>query len=265
VRQYTSGEVIEMGEKRSYRVGEFATLTGVSIRTLHHYESIGLLHPRKRTEAGYRLYFDEDLLTLQQILTLRYLGFGLTQIRELLRRPSFDLVASLDIQRGVIRERIAELQRIDASLSVLLDQRLATGQWNWDLARAASNAVQSGLKQKGEAMTDYYSPEEIRQHAAELATELPPNTLQDAEREWRALLAEVHANLHLPPESPKARELATRWEELHERIRPYFQNREKLWNSLGRAHRDGVYDHLPNAGHAEDYAFIRRVQEATAR
>jgi DNA-binding transcriptional MerR regulator len=253
-----------MSEKSRHRVGQFAALTGVSIRTLHHYDRIGLLRPSDRSEAGYRLYSAEDLLTLQQILTLRYLGFGLRQIGELLRRPDFDLLASLRIQRGALRDRIGELERIEASLNGLLAQRLACGQWNWELVREASANVQTGLNQKGDQMNDYYTPEEIKQQFAELAAGVPRAELQAAERQWRDLLADVHANLDLPPESPQAQELAARWEQVHAIARPFFRDREKLWHSLGRAHLDGRYDHVAGAGHAEDYAFIRRVKAVTA-
>ena len=71
---------------RYYRVGEVATLTRVSVRTLHHYDRIGLLRPALHSAGGYRLYEESDLLRLQQILTLRYLGFPLKQIGELLDR-----------------------------------------------------------------------------------------------------------------------------------------------------------------------------------
>src|SRR5215208_3975928 len=60
---------------RYYRVGEVAALTRVSVRTLHHYDRIGLLRPAQHSAGGYRLYGESELLRLQQILTLRYLGF----------------------------------------------------------------------------------------------------------------------------------------------------------------------------------------------
>jgi DNA-binding transcriptional MerR regulator len=254
-----------MSSEQRYRVGQLAARTGVSIRTLHHYDSLGLLRPSDRSESGYRLYSAEDLLTLQQILTLRYLGFGLRQIGELLRRPDFDLLASLRIQQAALRDRVAELERVEASLKGLLEYRVASGQWSWELVLEASTTVQSGLKQKGEQMSDYYTPEEIKAQFAELAAERSPEELQAAERKWRELLAEVHTNLDLPPESPKAQELAARWDQVHELARPFFQGREKLWHSLGRAHLDGRYDHVEGAGHAEDYAFIRRVKAAAAK
>ena len=59
---------------RYYRVGEVATLTRVSVRTLHHYDRIGLLRPALHSAGGYRMYGESELLRLQQILTLRYLG-----------------------------------------------------------------------------------------------------------------------------------------------------------------------------------------------
>jgi DNA-binding transcriptional MerR regulator len=251
-----------MDAPRHYRVGQVAALTGVSIRTLHHYDSIGLMPPSKRLENGHRLYSPGDLLRLQQILTLRYLGFELTQIGELLERPDFDVIASLRIQRGVVRDRVAELQRIESSLSRLLDHRLATGGWDWEMMTDASASVQSGLEQKGMSMTDYYTPEEIRRQAGEMIQGEHGDQLRALERRWRELLHDVHASLDLPPESAEAQALAARWDRIHEEARPFFADREKLWRSLGRAHLDGRYDQRPEAGHAEDYAFISRVREA---
>lgn len=245
-----------------YRVGQVAALTGVSIRTLHHYDAIGLLAPSKRQASGRRLYSSADLLKLQQILTLRYLGFELRQICELLQRADFDVIASLRIQRGVVRDRISELERIEAVLSRLLEDRLSSGEWNWNAVAKASAAVQLGFEQKGSNMNDYYTPEQIRQKADELTRGANGEQLQALERHWRELVRDVHANLDLPPESPKARELAARWDDIHERARPLFASAENLWESLGRAHLDGLYDHIDEAGHADDYAFIRQVKAA---
>jgi DNA-binding transcriptional MerR regulator len=253
-----------MNPKKRYRVSQFAALTGVSIRTLHHYDSIGLLRPSARSPAGYRLYSSRDLALLQQILTLRSVGFDLRQIGELLAGADHGLIAALRIQQRVLRERIGELERIEGGLSKLLADRFASGRWNWELARDASPAAPSSLPTKGDPMSDYYPTAEIPQQVGELAATLPPGELDRTRRRWQELLAEVHANLDLPPESAAARELAARWETLHEEIRQLFQGNENLWHSLGRAHLDGRYDNIPDAGHAEDYAFVRRIQKAAA-
>ncbi len=247
---------------RLYRVGEFAALTGVSIRTLHHYDQIGLLHPSTHSEAGYRYYSEGDLLALQQILTLRYLGFPLKQIGKLLRRPDFDLVASMNIQRGVLRDRIAELDRIQSALSELLDRRQATGRWAWELVVKASQAVQGGLAQKGDEMESYYTPEQMKQWE-ELGKQVSVEEREAIERDWTALLAEVRANRDLDPASAQAQELGTRWNALLERtMAPYQQFAPGLWEAIGENYQQGRFEGHAQAPQGEDFAFIERVKAA---
>ncbi len=71
------------------KVGELAKRTGLTIRTLHHYDEIGLLKPSLHTAAGHRLYTAADIARLQQVLSLRQLGFSLEQVRDCLDRPGF--------------------------------------------------------------------------------------------------------------------------------------------------------------------------------
>jgi DNA-binding transcriptional MerR regulator len=114
-----------MAGKRSYQVKEVTELTGVSVRTLHHYDELGLLVPSARTGAGYRLYDDGDLLRLQQILIGRELGLALEEIRRSLDDPSFDRKRALLQQRAELQQRArqtdAMLHAVDAALA-LIDQ-----------------------------------------------------------------------------------------------------------------------------------------------
>lgn len=98
--------------ERSLTVSEVARVSGVSVRTLHHYEEIGLLLPAARSASGYRLYRREDLLRLQQILFYRELGFALEQIRQVLSAPERERTRSLREQRGLLAEKIEHLQRV---------------------------------------------------------------------------------------------------------------------------------------------------------
>ncbi len=246
---------------RLYRVGEFAALTGVSIRTLHHYDQLGLLHPSAHSEAGYRYYSEADLLTLQQILTLRYLGFPLRRIGELLRRPDFDLVASMHIQRGVLRDRIAELERIQATLSELLDRRQATGRWTWKLVVKASRTVQDGLAQKGEQMASYYTPEQMQQFE-ELGKKVPVAEREAVERRWTDLIAEVRASRHLDPASPEAQALAERWNAMTAETARYYQEYPELWAAIGENYRQGSFEGHPQAPQAADFEWIAKVNAA---
>ena len=93
-------------------VKEVSCLTGVSVRTLHHYDAIGLLKPAKVTEAGYRLYDDAALGRLQTILLFRELQFPLKEIREMLDAADFDPIAALDDQIRLLQLRRAHLDRL---------------------------------------------------------------------------------------------------------------------------------------------------------
>lgn len=119
-----------MNRKRTYQVKEVAEIAGVSVRTLHHYDEIGLLVPKARTDAGYRLYDDDDLLRLQQILIGRELGLALEEIRRSLDDPSFDRKQALLRQRSELEKRArkteAMIRAVDAALAVI-DGRAQSG------------------------------------------------------------------------------------------------------------------------------------------
>ncbi|WP_213423477.1 MerR family transcriptional regulator [Bhargavaea massiliensis] len=98
------------------KVSEVAELTGISIRTLHHYDRIGLLSPEHVTGAGYRQYSERDLETLQQILFFRELGFPLKRIGEILKSPDFEREEALVLQREALLEKRVRLDRMIQTL-----------------------------------------------------------------------------------------------------------------------------------------------------
>ncbi|ASB91213.1 MerR family transcriptional regulator [Bacillus sonorensis] len=94
------------------KVKEVADLVGISVRTLHHYDDIGLLTPSETTESGYRLYSDDDLEKLQQILFFRELDFPLKKIRNILESPSFDRNEALQMHRKMLLEKRRRLDQM---------------------------------------------------------------------------------------------------------------------------------------------------------
>ena len=116
-----------MKQNRPYRVKDVSRIAGVSVRTLHHYDEIGLLPPASRSDAGYRLYDDESLLRLQQILIGRTLGLSLQEIGRSLDDPDFDHRAALVKQREalVARARTATemVRAVDRALAILDEDR----------------------------------------------------------------------------------------------------------------------------------------------
>lgn len=107
----------------SYSVGKVSDLAGVTIRTLHHYDEIGLLSPGGRSAAGYRIYEEPDLERLQQILFYRELGFALEEIATIVDDPRTDAVGHLRRQRGLLTERIERLQKMVAAIDYEMEAR----------------------------------------------------------------------------------------------------------------------------------------------
>jgi DNA-binding transcriptional MerR regulator len=246
---------------RYYRVGEVATLTRVSIRTLHHYDRIGLLRPASHSNGGYRLYGEADLLRLQQILTLRYLGFPLQRIGELLDRPDFDLVASLRVQQQALRERSAELERISAAVGDLVDRRVATGEWSWELVIEASEAVGAGLTRREETMDAMYTPEQMKQFEA-VGEAVGPEEIAAVQEEWTALLAEIRASYDLDPASAEAQALGARADALKERTLRGYKPYPELMEAIRANYARGAFEGETGALHAADQEFLDRVKAA---
>ncbi|MEV0224640.1 MerR family transcriptional regulator [Streptomyces sp. NPDC050704] len=107
----------------SYSVGQVAGFAGVTVRTLHHYDEIGLLVPNGRSHAGYRRYSDADLDRLQQILFYRELGFPLDEVAALLDDPKADPRAHLRRQHELLTARIEKLQKMAAAVEHAMEAR----------------------------------------------------------------------------------------------------------------------------------------------
>jgi DNA-binding transcriptional MerR regulator len=104
-------------------VGQVADALGVTVRTLHHYDEIGLVVPSERSQAGYRLYTEDDLRRLQHVVVYRRLGFPLGQIGELLADGA-DLVEHLRRQRATVTDRVAELTELVAAIDRALENEM---------------------------------------------------------------------------------------------------------------------------------------------
>ncbi|GAA2245612.1 MerR family transcriptional regulator [Kitasatospora cystarginea] len=107
----------------TYSVGQVAAIAKVTVRTLHHYDEIGLLSPSGRTPAGYRRYEDADLDRLQQILFYRELGFSLEEIASILDDDSVSPTEHLRRQHQLITSRIAQLQEMAAAVEQAMEAR----------------------------------------------------------------------------------------------------------------------------------------------
>jgi len=159
-------------------------LAGVSVRTLHHYHAIGLLVPRIRTDAGYRVYTDADLLRLQQILIGRELGLSLEEIRRSLDDPGFDRRIALIDQRERLRARVQQTEAMIRSI---------------DAALAALDELQGERAMNVEDLFQGFDPaqyeDEARRRwgATDAFAESARRTRRYTPDDWRAVIAEQEA------------------------------------------------------------------------
>src|SRR5687768_17856307 len=114
----------------AYTVKKLAAISGVSVRTLHFYDEVGLLKPAYHGANGYRFYEEPQLLTLQQILFYRELGFELRQIRQLLGRADFQRVDALRSHRKALEERLARTRRLLETIDHTIDHLEGTKTMN---------------------------------------------------------------------------------------------------------------------------------------
>lgn len=112
-----------MSSDTGLTVGAVADLVGVSVRTLHHWDRIGLVHPSGRTWSDYRVYSDDDVARIHRVLVYREIGLPLAEIGELLDDPGVDEDAHLSRQRELLLDRITHLQEMVSAVDRLKEAR----------------------------------------------------------------------------------------------------------------------------------------------
>jgi MerR family transcriptional regulator, thiopeptide resistance regulator len=195
----------------TWKVGELAQRTGLTVRTLHHYDAIGLLSPSGRTESmhgsGHRLYTAADLARLHQILCLKQLGFGLEQIKEYMSRGDYD-------PRQVVRLHLEKIRRQATELAELGD-RLQGLYAILDRADAVSPETFLWAIEAITMIEKYYTSEQLKQLEERRKAGGPEmeKLIAEAPQKWAQFHADVKAAMDagVPPEDPRAQELARRW------------------------------------------------------
>jgi MerR family transcriptional regulator, thiopeptide resistance regulator len=159
-------------------VGEVSEMTGVSVRTLHHYHEFGLLAPSGRSEAGYRLYAYADLARLQEILVWRSLGFSLAEIQSILDDPAYDRIGALRRQRELVERQAERLGALRHALDTAID------------------AEQKGTTMPENAMFEGFDPTEYEDEVRErwgdtdAYRESTRRAASYGDAEWQAIRAE---------------------------------------------------------------------------
>jgi DNA-binding transcriptional MerR regulator len=197
---------------RKYQVREFAGLSGVTVRALHHYDRLGLLRP-KRGHNGYRAYGEQDLMRLEQIVALKFVGIPLRRIKTLLDRDGRELCGALRMQRTVLEEKRDLLdQTIDAIRQA--ETAAAAGQ-RPDAAMLIKIIEVMEMQNDAEWTMKYYN-ESAQAKIGQRRELWSPELQERVSREWLELIRDVEAALGEDPASPKGQALAGRWTALVE-------------------------------------------------
>jgi len=222
-----------MNEK-NYQVIEFAQLAGVTVRTLHHYDRIGLLKPSAYTNAGYRLYGKGDLVRLQQIVTLKFIGFTLTQIKNLLNSNSFDLQVALNQQKEIIGEKRQQLGLAIKAIEKAQDLLAINAEPDWEAFKQIIEVI--NMQNNMDWTREYYS-EEAKQKIAERAATISREAIEQGQRDWATLIREVENAVKegVDPKSEQAASLAVRWSDL---IRAFTGGSSEIQAGLNKMYAD---------------------------
>jgi MerR family transcriptional regulator, thiopeptide resistance regulator len=189
---------------KSWKVGELAKRTGLTVRTLHHYDQIGLLSPSQRSKSGHRLYGDRDVVRLQKIVSLRQLGLTLDQITEWLSRPRVSAAHVLDLHIRSIREQISAQQSLCSRLEGIAHALRTREKVSMEEFLNSIEAIQMYEK--------YYTPEEL-DRISKQGEKVGAERIRQVEQEWPLLISQVREEMQkgTDPGDPRVRKLAETW------------------------------------------------------
>ncbi len=189
-----------------YTTSRFAEKAGVTVRTLRFYHRAGLLRPSVVTAAGHRRYADRDLIALQQILALKFLGFSLEQIRQMLAASPMGIRESLEIQRQMMHEKRGQIDAVIGAIENLQATLEMAQDLDWESLTRVIKAIQ--MEQKYEWFKRFYTREQLESLGRR---EFTPRDQARVQREWADLFEAAKRILDKDPASAEAQALAAKW------------------------------------------------------
>ncbi|MFI7131455.1 MerR family transcriptional regulator [Nonomuraea sp. NPDC050153] len=252
--------------KRRWSIGELAQATGVTVRTLHHYDEIGLLRPSERTAAGHRRYTAEDLRRLYRVRTLRALGIPLEQIKGVLAASSEDLAGMhslLVAQLGRLTVQADTIQQLTHQVRALL-QRLEAG------SMPGPDEFMTTLEMIS-VLDDYFSEEQLEQLARRREA-LGPEAVEATKTRWAGLVEQLlgHVQDGTPVDHPQVQDLLRQWDTIGVPFQPEGitdEQREQMQNAVRQLWQDHSSDIVRNLPWPAEkmtalYAYLDRARAA---
>ena len=189
------------------RISEVAKLTGITVRTLHYYDEVGLLKPSEITEAGYRLYSREDLEILQQMLFFRELDFPLSQIKEIMNKPNYDKEEALKKQKELL---IQQRQRIEGLIK-LIEKRIE-GDNNMSFKEFDMNEIEENKKKYAKEVKERWGTSKAYEESEKKTSSYNKEKWGDINQETSEIFKGFAELRNSDPGSEEVQELVRRWQ-----------------------------------------------------
>lgn len=183
---------------------ELAKLCQVSVRTLHHYDRIGLLKPSLRAANDYRVYSEADLSKLQQIIALKFFDFKLSDIKKLLAAQT-SMTENFKIQAQLLREKAERLATASKSLNDIISSCNANKSLSWEAIIKTIEVYKMAQQLENSWVTKVLNNDELKEYAEfekGLKTRFSLEQKEAFDRNWAALVTDVNENLSKDPDSP---------------------------------------------------------------
>jgi MerR family transcriptional regulator, thiopeptide resistance regulator len=192
----------------TYTVRQVAELSGVSVRTLHHYDEIGLLRPAARSEAGYRLYDVDDLLRLQQILLYRAMDLPLHEIAELLPSTRDEHIAALERHRERVAAQLDHTAAILSTINTTISQ-LREGFMHSDHRALYSGLAPEKIDEYEQYVDEHFDPDTVAQARANVRR-MTKADIDATKVAWQSILTDLAAVMDEGPASIAAQDIIAR-------------------------------------------------------
>lgn len=218
-----------------WKIKELSTLTGLSVRTLHHYDAIGLLKPSKRLQNSYRVYTIQDLYALQKIRALKFFGFSLKQIQKFSERTTSqrELFCA---QKKLLEDQLSALERMVTTLGSVINDLDANHHVPWERIITLIKGYDMVDTINNHWISKILSPEEFEQFV-HLCAQFSQKENERYGQEWKELREEITQNITSDPASPIGKQLALAWKAL---VDKRYAQYPQLKDAFKKAYKNGT-------------------------
>ncbi|MFD0715361.1 MerR family transcriptional regulator [Paenibacillus sp. GCM10027626] len=211
-----------------YSIGQLSKKTGVTVRTLDYYDEVGLVVPSSATDGGHRLYSEHDVLRLEQVLALKYMGFSLQQIKKILEESTVTWQQSINRQLEMVKQQQIRLQALEKALEGVLHSIEFEGEVKWPVIFETIRLFQHDPQCASHMFEKYFSNEEVKD-----ILHLNNQLTKDDLRKWLAVIRDIQAHLHEDPGSDIAQSLTGRWlEQVQDMFGSDESRLDKMWEAV---------------------------------